>query len=305
VKPHKRIKRLAVYGLVSLASALLSVLPLRLALALGGLGGRFAFVFDRGDRRRAIAQLEERLGLDKKRAQAMARRVFQNIAKVGVEIALLARIRRRFAAYVELTAEARQVLDHALATKKSVIFASAHLGNFELLAQRIAHEGYDCATLARKAPNPYLGRWLLARRGAGRVETINRGEPRSARQLISALRRGAIIGVLVDQDTRVESVHVPFFGRPAATPIAAAQLALRDDLPLVLGTIARKTEGGHVIHLERVALPSSVAEATAAITWQIEERIRAHPDEWVWFHDRWKTPDCAEPRASTGAGREG
>ena len=170
-----------------------------------------------------------------------------------------------------------------------MVFVTGHVGNWELLAQRILRSGFEGATVARDAPNPFIGRWLEAERAAGALETINRGDPTAARKILGALKRGALLGVLLDQDTKVQSIHVPFFGRPAATPVAAAELALRRNAPVIAGFITRKTRG-HRIRLMRVALDDlDVAGATALFSRLIEQAIREQPTEWVWFHDRWRT----------------
>lgn len=295
----KRAKRWVVYLVLRFFVAILSLLPLRLALFLGAAGGRLAYAFAARDRRRAIEQLQDALGLDPDRARAVARQVFENAGRVAIEIALLPRLSRILPAYVALSPEDRAVMEEALALGRGVMFVSAHLGNWELLAQRIAHDGFDAVSLAREGPNPYLGRWLVERRLIGKVDTINRKDPKAARKILGALRRGAVLGALLDQDTKVESIHVPFFGRPASTPIAAARLALRGELPVVFGCIERNLTGlGHRVRLERVELAADpglgtedrIAQATAQLSRAIEAAVRRRPEEWVWFHDRWKTP---------------
>jgi Kdo2-lipid IVA lauroyltransferase/acyltransferase len=298
----KRLKRYAVYVAARILIALLLLVPLRVSLSLGRWLGFAAFVLARRDRRRALAQIAEALSATHDAARALALRVFENIGRVAVELAILPRIRHRLRDYVELADADLRLLERALSEKRGVIFVSAHLGSWELLAQRIAAEGFDCATLAKKSSNPYLGEWLVERRAAGGVETIQRGEERAARKMLAALKRGAILGVLIDQDTKVDSVHVPFFGKLAATPTAAAELALRGDIPVVAGFIARRPGiPAHRITLERIAITrepalskqENVRKATAVLTARIEREIRAHPDEWVWFHARWKTPESS------------
>ncbi len=288
---YKRAKRWLVYALARSLGAVLLVLPMPLALWLGRITGRIAFFVDAPGRRRAIAQAAASLGLEEEAARRLARAAYASIGMVAVEVAMLPRIRRRFESYVELPEPDLEVLKSAYAEGRGVVFVTGHVGNWELLAQRILRSGFDGATVARDAPNPFIGRWLVEQRRAGALETINRGEPRAARKILGALKRGALLGVLVDQDTRVQSVHVPFFGRPAATPIAAAQLALKRRAPVIAGFITRKPAGGHRIRLTRLALDDmDEVEATALFTREIEAAIRAQPAEWVWFHDRWKTP---------------
>lgn len=270
-------------------AAVLGLLPVRVALGIGAFFGSLAYLIDRSDRRRAVAQISSSLALDVVAARVLARRAFANIGRVAAEIAILPRL--DLMTYVEFPSASLEAVSSALSQGRGAMFISAHLGSWELLAQRIAHQGFDAATFAKKSSNPWLGDWLVARRAIGRLETINRGDRRAPRQMIAALKRGAILGALIDQDTRVDSVHVPFFGKPAATPIAPVELAIRSRLPVLVGFISRKPGGvGHIISIEQVEMPADAREGTALLTAKIEAAIRQHPEEWVWFHARWKTP---------------
>lgn len=294
-RASKRLKRWLVFQLGQGVGQLLGWLPLAWALALGAALGRLAAHLRPADRRRATEQLQSALALDPESASQLADRCFAHLGRIGAEIVLSPKLGPRLKTYVVLPEADRAVLEAAMAEGKGVLFVTGHLGNWELLAQRIVAEGFPAATLARGAPNPYLGAWLLERRRKGGVETINRGDPKAARQLLGILKRGGVLGILIDQDTAVDSVHVPFFGRLAATPVAAAQLARSRKAPVVVGYVHR--EGlGHRVRLERVPLPPDdgtphwLILVTGTLTTRLEEAIRAHPEEWPWLHARWRTP---------------
>jgi len=87
-------------------------------------------------------------------------------------------------------------------------------------------------------------------------------------------------------------VFVPFFGREAFTPVAAAAIALRTGAPVVVGSIRRLRGGGHEVTVEPCALPADPRAATALITGRLEERVRQRPSQWVWFHERWRTREA-------------
>jgi KDO2-lipid IV(A) lauroyltransferase len=284
-----------VFQLARLGAGLIALLPIRWALALGRSLGRVARRFDGEGRRRAERQLVERLGVSEAEARRLSVAVYENAGMIAAEIAQQPRLSTRLADYVALGEEDRRILQAASEPGRGVIFVTGHVGNWELLAQRVALEGFDAVTLARGAPNPFLGAWIVERRRRGGLATINRGDPRAARDMLSAMKRGALLGVLLDQDTKVPSIHVPFFGAPASTPVAAAELALRRNAPIVTGFIRRRPDGaGHEVRLERFDAPESgdkaerVEAVTAALTKRIEDAIRASPAEWVWFHARWK-----------------
>jgi Kdo2-lipid IVA lauroyltransferase/acyltransferase len=298
-RPAKRLKRRLIFLLLQLAVLPLQLVPIAWGLAFGRFLGRIGAAIRGVERRRAEAQLQAALGLDPESARQLALRSFEHLGMVGAEIGMAPRLRRRLTEYVVLSDEARATLKSALAEGRGVLFVSGHLGNWELLAERIVAEGHPAATFARGAPNPYLGRWLLARREGGGVETINRGDPKAARQLLAILKKGGILGVLIDQDTDVDSVFVPFFGRVAKTPVVAAQLARSRKIPILVGAIRR--EGAvHRVSLERpTLLPDDDSDAwlidtTAKLTACLEAAIKRSPSEWPWLHDRWRSkPDSS------------
>ncbi len=283
------------FQLARFGAALIAALPIRWALALGRSVGRLARRLDGTGRRRAEAQLVEHLGVDAGEARRLSVGVYENAGMIAAEIAHLPRLAQRLDDYVTLPDEDLRMLQAAGEEGRGVIFVTGHVGNWELLAQRVARAGFDAVTLARGAPNPYLGAWIVERRAQGGLATINRGDPRAARDMLSAMKRGALLGVLLDQDTKVPSIHVPFFGAPASTPVAAAELAMRRKAPIVTGFIRRREGGvGHEVRLERYAPPEDgekadrVERVTADLTARIEAAVRASPTEWVWFHARWK-----------------
>jgi KDO2-lipid IV(A) lauroyltransferase len=110
----------------------------------------------------------------------------------------------------------------------------------------------------------------------------------------------------------VQSVFVPFFGRPASTPRAAADLALRFRAPVVVGTCRRRGPrpgDGHEVAAVEVAYDPDAQDReveavrlTGACTAVLEDAIRRNPPEWVWMHERWKTaPPPRDPAAADAA----
>jgi KDO2-lipid IV(A) lauroyltransferase len=225
------------------------------------------------------------------RREEIARAAFANVGRSFAEIAKLATLRRQRERYV-----AFEGLDHmraALARGKGVLAITGHIGNWELLAASCAAIGLPVDVIGRRPHNAYLSRLLVAVRARSGVTTIERDSPHAGRAILRTLRANRILALLIDQDTRGPRVFVPFFGRPAATPSGVATLALRTHAPVVAVFIQRRTEGGHVVRF-LPAFPPADAERddvqglTAAYTAAIEDHIREHPDEWVWWHRRWR-----------------
>jgi KDO2-lipid IV(A) lauroyltransferase len=206
-----------------------------------------------------------------------------NLAEI---LHLLARGCDDVARYVEV--EGWERVEALRAAGRGVLIVTGHCGNWELLAAAINCRGLGMRVVARALDEPELQELLVALRDRFGSRTIERGRPGAARELLRALREGAL-GMLIDQDTRVEGVWVPFFGRPAYTPVGAARIALKQDAAVVPSFIERLPDGRHLARfLPPLDLPDDETEATALMTAAIEAQIRRVPEQWVWMHRRWR-----------------
>ncbi len=193
---------------------------------------------------------------------------------------------------VEWPAEDRAVLDAALKRGHGVVFVSGHFGSWELLARRVAHAGYPCHTIAKETSDPRTTALVERFRASAKLHSIWRGRDGAAKQMLRVLRAGAILGLLIDQDTDVQSVWVDFFGHRAKTPRAAADLALRTQAAVVLGFCERTGPCRYRLSMQEVNPAGDDPTAlTAELTKRIEAKIRSAPEQWVWMHQRWKTPE--------------
>jgi KDO2-lipid IV(A) lauroyltransferase len=138
-----------------------------------------------------------------------------------------------------------------------------------------------------------LNRWVHNLRSRFGINIIyKKGALPDMRQ---ALRRNEIVGLLVDQSRRKESVEVNFFGhRVPATP-AAAFLGLRCKSPVLPIFCIREISGQLTIHVDEPLdlkwsgdLRADVQANTQLINDAVEKMIRRYPEQWFWLHKRWK-----------------
>ncbi len=305
---RKRIKRRLRSALVRAAIRLLSLLPLRPALALGALAGALGHRLAGRTRRLALVNLAlafpERSEAER---AAIARAMFVHLGRAAMELACVGRIDPRLGSYV--TFAQPSLLAEVMGRGKGMVFVTGHVGNWELLARAIA-QTVPNAVIAKKSGDPRLNDLAERFRAAGKVTTLWREDDSTGRAIIKTLRGGRALGLLIDQDTQVQGVFAPFFGRLAFTPRAAADLALRFGAPVVVGTIHRRGPraiDGHVLELVEIPYDPAPADReaevvalTARCNAALEAAIRRHPDEWVWMHERWKTRPPSE--ASPGGG---
>jgi KDO2-lipid IV(A) lauroyltransferase len=291
---RKRIKReLRVRALLALLP-LASHLPHRLAVALGGAAGSLAWYFSPRHRRTALAHLAIAFPERDSRWRArVGRESFANLGRGALEIAMGEGLDVPRA--VQFDPGALEALTAAQAEGRGVVAFSCHLGNWELLARRVAHERLALATVAREAQDPRLTAIIERSRARSGIVSLWRGSASSIRAMIRHIRSGGIVAALIDQDTDVAGHFVPFFGKEAFTPRAPADLALRMGAAVVFARTRRVAKTVHRIAISRVPVPTSGdADAdsrnlTAELTRAIEQEVRKHPDQWVWMHARWHT----------------
>ncbi len=300
----KRAKRFVRYLLIRAAMAVVSLLPIHLASRLGRTLGGLASRVVTGERRKALESLGIAFPhLTQGERETLATRCFEHLGQCAMELVCIQQLDASLAEVIEWPAADRAVLDAARARQKGVLFISGHVGHWEMLARTVALHGYPCQTIAKETTDPRTTAMVERFRASGRLKSIWRGQPGAARAMLKALKHGEILGMLIDQDTDVQSVFVPFFGRPAKTPRAAADLALRTDAAVVLGFCQRVGPMKYRLSFREVQRPDGDDEAavvalTQSLSLGIEEAIRSAPEQWVWMHRRWKSPAPQLPAAN-------
>jgi len=175
---------------------------------------------------------------------------------------------------------------------KPGIFVSAHIGNWELVPLCGSQRGLPIDRVYRAANNR-LVEWLYRQ---GRAATDGALIPKGAsgaRMLLKSLRQGQHLGVLLDQKMN-DGIPVPFFGRPAMTAPAIAELALRFECPVVPIHIERLGGAKFRIVVEPpldIHVSGDRQQDVVALMGQINAKIEtwvlAYPEQWLWLHNRW------------------
>jgi len=305
----KRARRAARAAVIVASVRLLSRVPLEVALALGAVLGRAAWWLSPGARRDMRASLEVAFPeLSPGERDGIARRSLVNLGRTMAEVVTLPRWLDRLEAYVEVEPETLARVAAARANGRGVVLVFGHIGNWELTC-RLSPVLQPNGAIAKRSWHPRLDALAEELRLRTGVQTLWRDDRDTGRRMLRLLRDGGTLGVLVDQDIRgVQNVFVPFFGRLAATPRGAADLALRFGASVLVLTCHRRPGGGHRLEVAEVACDPSapdreaeVVRVTAACAALQEAAIRRHPDEWVWMHQRWKTRPPGEAAAPPAA----
>lgn len=283
----KRLRHLIEAGIVLCFLGLFKLLPLDAASAVGGWVARKVGPLTSADRiaRRNLARFMPEM--DEATRDATVRAMWDNLGRTIGEYPHLAEIAEK---RVDLVGTEIVTLLHE--DGAAGILVSGHLANWELLTIVAAREGVELTGVYRRPNNPYVDRIVLGLRVPSSGKLVPKGAE-GAREILKSMMAKQHLGLLVDQKMN-DGIAVPFFGHPAMTAPAAAQLALRFKCPLVPVHPVR-LKGAHfrLEVLPPLSLPDSGDKAvdTLAVMTKVNEVlegwIRAHPAQWLWIHNRW------------------
>jgi len=296
-KWSKKIVHALLFFALRAIAFLFRFLPWRLGVKIGGVLGRISFYILRRERRRSYESLRIAFGstTPEKKLTEIARNNFSNLGKGLIEVLNLQFLNQgQLDSLVSI--EGEEYLKAAGAAGKGTILITGHIGNWELMAAVLSMRGYRLNVIAAPLYDPRVDEWIIDLRRRFKVETISRGSPSSSKKILGVLRKKEVLGLLIDQDTRVEGVFVNFFNKKAYTPSGAAQLALRSGAATMMCFVTRLPGDRHRITIEKpIDLFKSedrerdIEVNTAVFTERIEEYVKQYPDQWVWMHRRWRT----------------
>ena len=221
--------------------------------------------------------------------------VFRSIARMLVAVARFPTIHRdnvsewiRYEGYCHY--------EKALECGKGVLFATAHLGNWELSAFAHALLSGPMHVLVRALDNPRLDALVESRRKLSGNGLLLKKD--FARGLLKALARNQAVGILIDQNASLEEgVFVDFFGIPACAGTGFAKLAARTGAQVIPGfALWSEAEQRYVLRFyPAVKITGDPEDDTRRLHKLLESVIREYPDQWLWIHRRWKTRPPGTP----------
>jgi KDO2-lipid IV(A) lauroyltransferase len=225
---------------------------------------------------------------------AVSRRVFCNTAITLLEF-LQFTLLSRGAMLRKVRIQGEAHLLEAARSSRGAIVISAHIGNWEASHMVAACFLEKPVVLVARRIRPHtLDQWVNRLRGHfGGVLMDKAGAlPKMAR----ALRGGKVVGILIDQSTlRSEGVEIDFLGHRAMATPAAAILARRFNAPVLPAFCLRERDGQLTLKVQPpLALvrtndrQADMIQNTQVMNDAVADAIRSHPDQWFWFHKRWK-----------------
>ena len=194
--------------------------------------------------------------------------------------------------------EGKEIADAVLGAGKSAVCLTLHLGHFELLVRAVPVFGIPVAVIGRPLGNRLLREEIVRQRTSTGTELLLHRNVLP--QMLRLIHKKRVVAVLNDQYARrSRGVFVPFFGVRASTSLGPAILALRTGAPIVPAYSVRVGPDHHKMvvrpPLETPDTGDRRKDAeilTARANEALGEIIRAHPEQWMWSHRRFRhSPD--------------
>jgi KDO2-lipid IV(A) lauroyltransferase len=296
MRTRSAIRNAAEYGAALVVLKTLEWAPPALAGSLARAGTR---LLDRAlPRLRRVAYRNLSLALPElgaARHREIVDEVFRSVARVLVAFAKFPAIRRDTVKQW-IRCEGLEHVEQALRQGRGVLFATAHLGNWELSAFAHALLAAPMHVVVRPLDNPLIDAVIERRRALSGNSVIGKRE--YARAILKALSANQAVGILVDQNSAADAgVFVDFFGVKACAGTGFVKLAARSGAAVIPGfAVWEEAEKRYVLRFRPpLAMSGDAARDTQLVESELEQAIRQHPGQWLWIHRRWKTRPEGEP----------
>lgn len=177
-------------------------------------------------------------------------------------------------------------LAEAHRTNRPVLLVTGHIGNYDAIRGGLIARGYRVGGLYRPMDNAFFNAHYVTAISRIGTPLFPRGRKGLA-DMVRFLRGGGMVGVVLDQSMG-DGALLSFFGQPALTSLSPAQMALRYDALIVPTYGIRRPDGGFDMVIEAPIPHTTAEEMTQALNDSLEAQVRAHMDQWLWTHRRWK-----------------
>ena len=216
-----------------------------------------------------------------------------------------------YPSYKRVQAEGVEECRDVVCKGEGALFLSAHLGNFELLAAYHIASGNPLTILGREPNYKFLLEWVKKIRGDYGGNSLLRGaeeggsKRQSAVATVKALKENHVIALLPDQDTALGSEFAPFFGLEAAFTVVPIRMAVKNRKRVFSSFIVRTDKLTHRAFTHEIHYDPDAEDAERGIlaefSARLERLVAEYPEQYLWFHIRWRRRPGIDYQANPGA----
>lgn len=274
------------------AAGAMAIVPERLALRFGRIGGWIAWLIA-GDRRQMAIRHMRRVG-GEEAAEERARRMYSEYGRYWAEV-LWMRPRRAHAAWQRVTVDG---LDRVLAARdagRGMIFALPHMGNWEIAGTIALHEQIELVAVAEKLGSRRLVDWFIKLRNTLGIQIVLADGSRDVfRKMFGVIDRGGAVALLSDRDLSGRGVEVDFFGEKTTLPGGAVSMGIRTGAPVFpVGSFFQEGRGHRVVVGPPISIPTEgapdqrLSAGVQVLASALEDLVRLAPEQWHLLQPNW------------------
>ena len=289
VKKRSSFLDFSIYIFVRYLLGILSILPYRTKISLGGLIYQKIISPLSGNRKRIIDNLRLIFpDLEKRKREELCSQVPNNIGRTLFEL-LSPNAFSNIAKSAKVSGPGFKILKDAQEQKKPVILVSGHFGNYDVVRVVLNTNQISVGALYKPMSNPYFNTFYERCIKQIAEPLFPRGRAGMG-NMMRYLEDGNVVALLIDQYMS-HGEPLKFLGHTAYTATSAAKLALRHDALLITFYVVRNDDGINFdLVFESPVKPSTPNEMTQVLNDRLEKQIRKNMGQWLWTHKRWKSP---------------
>lgn len=292
----KKIRNFFLYAFVQFLRFIIFFIPWSAGRFMGGMIGLIFYVIVPKERDKIFRNLDIIFGKDVLslwEKKVFARKVCANLGIGVFEFAKFSVWAPEKIASLVKEVQGMEYIEKAVKEGRPYISITPHMSNWEVapVYAKLKFGWPRVGAIGKKMFDPRLEKIVNATRVKAGYEIFDKDN--ISREMIKGLRSGRLLlGVLVDQDTSVESMIIPFLGVPAKTPVGAAVLAKKYGAYIGTIFVIRRDDGYYKMVIGKPYIPQendSVESIALRYNDEISAMIREYPYQWVWIHERWKS----------------
>jgi len=218
--------------------------------------------------------------------ERLTRAVPANVARTLIEIysgeEFIAQVAR-----APLTGSGVAALEEARRSNRPVLLVTGHIGNYDAIRASLISRGYRVGGLYRPMSNRFFNPHYVAAISKIGTPIFARGR-RGLLDMVRFLKNGGMVGIVLDQHVS-DGEPLLFMGKTAMTSLSVGQMALRYDALVIPTYGIRRADGSFDLIVESPIESSDARTMTQALNNSLDQQVRAHVDQWLWIHRRWRT----------------
>jgi lauroyl/myristoyl acyltransferase len=287
-------QRLAVW-LARLVSRFFWMFNRRVLYRIADVGGLLVYALFPTYRENVKSNVAHILGLEasEREITRVARSVFRTSARNFADLTRVPHLASEsLLQSVQTSPGALEKLDKVVSGGRGGVLVTAHYGAFDYVGQIIWLQGYSLTLLTARTVPEFIDAGISHLRGS-RGARLEPTTPGGIRRVLTALRRGELVGIVADRDFFQNGKEVTFFGHQTTLPPGPIRIA-RDAGAPIIPTFARREGDGFFMHVEEpFMVPKTdnveldVQKGLERLVEVFERQLGAAPEQWVMFQRVW------------------